>query len=92
MGEEKVRINRIGNPVWAVYWMDNYLLVGDWSETLSFYNASGQQVMRERPLGKPEDCYLYSTFSLVQSHFHLLQRIFLQNLTTLITSLFSTED
>lgn len=38
--------------MWAVLWIEGALLVGDWSETLSFYNANGQQIMKDRTLGK----------------------------------------
>ncbi|XP_077301550.1 intraflagellar transport protein 122 homolog [Arctopsyche grandis] len=49
--EERLKISREGCPVWSVLWTESALLVGDWSETLSFYNASGQQVMKDRPIG-----------------------------------------
>ena len=51
-GEEKLKISRDGCPVWTVLWIEGALLVGDWSETLSFYNANGQQIMKDRTLGK----------------------------------------
>ncbi|XP_077302268.1 intraflagellar transport protein 122 homolog [Arctopsyche grandis] len=54
--EERLKISREGCPVWSVLWTESALLVGDWSETLSFYNASGQQVMKDRPIGLMPVC------------------------------------
>ncbi|KAJ0183743.1 hypothetical protein K1T71_000166 [Dendrolimus kikuchii] len=49
-GEETQRITRDA-AVWAVAFTKTTLLVGDWSETLSFYNVTGQQIHKDRNIG-----------------------------------------
>jgi intraflagellar transport protein 122 len=55
-GEEKARIERT-QPVWTLAWTPagmeggDLLAVGCWDQTLSFYQAAGRQVGRDRPLG-----------------------------------------
>lgn len=50
-GDEHNRITREA-AVWAIAFSGNNLLITDWNETLSFYNMQGQQVLRERNIGK----------------------------------------
>ncbi|XP_050414597.2 intraflagellar transport protein 122 homolog [Patella vulgata] len=59
-GEEKVKIERPGAnmaPVWAIAWNPSrdepydVLAVADWGQKLSFYQLSGKQIGKDRPLG-----------------------------------------
>ncbi|CAB3993157.1 intraflagellar transport 122 homolog isoform X2, partial [Paramuricea clavata] len=57
-GEEKVKIDRPTNqPVWTISWNPSkdepydVLAVGDWNQTLSFYQLSGKQIGKDRHLG-----------------------------------------
>ncbi|BFZ08413.1 hypothetical protein BsWGS_11452 [Bradybaena similaris] len=64
-GEEKVKIERPQAniaPVWAVSWNPNrdeqsdILAVADWGQRLSFYQLSGKQIGKDRPLGYDPCC------------------------------------
>lgn len=59
-GEEKVKIERpyaAGSPVWSLEWNPSrdetydVLAVADWGQRLSFYQLSGKQIGKDRPLG-----------------------------------------
>ncbi|XP_064486563.1 intraflagellar transport protein 122 homolog isoform X2 [Ornithodoros turicata] len=66
-GEEVVKLERPGGAaVWGVCWNPkkvegpgDVLAVADWGRTLSFYNASGQVVGRERSLPHDPTCVSY---------------------------------
>lgn len=55
-GEETVRIERGASPIWAVSWSPemgsdgNVLAVADWSQRLSFFQASGNQLGKDKVL------------------------------------------
>ena len=55
-GNELVSISRGEDPVWALAWRPSLssspvLAVGDWTQTLSFYSATGRKLGREISLG-----------------------------------------
>ncbi|XP_064632482.1 intraflagellar transport protein 122 homolog isoform X2 [Lineus longissimus] len=59
-GEEKVKIERPGgalSPIWSLEWNPSreeaydVLAVADWGQKLSFYQLSGKQIGKDRPLG-----------------------------------------
>lgn len=56
-GEEQVRIERGDSPIWALNWCPsreleaNVLAVADWSQKLSFFEASGRQLGKDKNLG-----------------------------------------
>ncbi|XP_039530512.1 intraflagellar transport protein 122 homolog isoform X2 [Pimephales promelas] len=58
-GEEKVKIERPGgssSPIWSIAWNpskdehNDILAVADWGQKLSFYQLSGKQIGKDRPL------------------------------------------
>ncbi|XP_056092560.1 intraflagellar transport protein 122 homolog, partial [Rhinichthys klamathensis goyatoka] len=58
-GEEKVKIERPGgssSPIWSIAWNpskdehNDILAVADWGQKLSFYQLSGKQMGKDRPL------------------------------------------
>jgi intraflagellar transport protein 122 len=55
-GEEQVRIERGTAPIWTLNWCPkegqetNVLAVADWSQRLSFFEATGRQVGKDRQL------------------------------------------
>lgn len=51
MGDETHRISRDA-AVWAVAFSKSVLVVTDWNDTLSFYNTQGQQILKDRNIGK----------------------------------------
>ncbi|KAI8823543.1 WD40-repeat-containing domain protein [Fimicolochytrium jonesii] len=56
-GEERLRIERGDSPVWSIAWNPSptreydLLAVADWNQRLSFFQLSGRQVGKDRPLG-----------------------------------------
>ncbi|XP_048212257.1 intraflagellar transport protein 122 homolog isoform X1 [Perognathus longimembris pacificus] len=69
-GEEKVKIERPGgiySPVWSICWSpsreehNDILAVADWGQKLSFYQLSGKQVGKDRPLNFDPCCISYFT-------------------------------
>ncbi|KAK0064191.1 intraflagellar transport protein 122 [Biomphalaria pfeifferi] len=63
-GEEKVKIERPQAnlaPVWSISWNPNkdesdVLAIADWGQRLSFYNLSGKQIGKDRPLNFDPCC------------------------------------
>ncbi|XP_064607326.1 intraflagellar transport protein 122 homolog isoform X2 [Liolophura sinensis] len=71
-GEEKVKIERPGGPVWSISWNPSncmygksrncrdeaydVLAVADWGQKLSFYQLSGKQIGKDRVLGCDPTC------------------------------------
>lgn len=51
MGDEVQRIIRDA-AVWAVAFSKSTLLVTDWNDSLSFYDTQGQQILKDRNIGK----------------------------------------
>lgn len=51
MGDETYRVTREA-AVWAVAFAKSVLVVTDWNDTLSFYNVQGQQIFKDRNIGK----------------------------------------
>jgi intraflagellar transport protein 122 len=55
-GEEQVRIERANSPIWSLNWcisqeLDcNILAVADWSQRLSFFQATGKQIGKDKLL------------------------------------------
>ncbi|KAJ3348344.1 hypothetical protein HDU91_006582, partial [Kappamyces sp. JEL0680] len=55
-GEEQVRIERGTSPIWTLAWSPaegleaNVLAVADWSQKLSFFQSTGRQIGKDRPL------------------------------------------
>uniref|UniRef100_A0A5F8H397 Intraflagellar transport protein 122 homolog n=1 Tax=Monodelphis domestica TaxID=13616 RepID=A0A5F8H397_MONDO len=69
-GEEKVKIERPGgalSPIWSICWNpsrdehNDILAVADWGQKLSFYQLSGKQVGKDRPLNFDPCCISYFT-------------------------------
>ncbi|XP_012866043.1 PREDICTED: intraflagellar transport protein 122 homolog isoform X2 [Dipodomys ordii] len=69
-GEEKVKIERPGgvySPVWSICWSpsreehNDILAVADWGQKLSFYQLSGKQIGKDRPLNFDPCCISYFT-------------------------------
>lgn len=92
MGDETHRISRDA-AVWAVAFSKSVLVVTDWNDTLSFYNTQGQQILKDRNIGKE---YLLFTLLKVkketyvrrQKQISLLQRIYRSNQVILEPSLY----
>ncbi|KAJ3276500.1 hypothetical protein HK104_003648, partial [Borealophlyctis nickersoniae] len=65
LGEEKVRLEREGAPVWSLSWCPasnkefDVLAVADWNQRLSFFQVSGRQVGKDRVLGYDPCCVSY---------------------------------
>jgi intraflagellar transport protein 122 len=61
-GEEQVRIERGTSPIWTLNWCpkegleNNVLAVADWSQRISFFEASGRQVGKDRQLNFDPCC------------------------------------
>ncbi|KAF4109566.1 intraflagellar transport protein 122 homolog isoform X2 [Onychostoma macrolepis] len=64
-GEEKVKIERPGgssSPIWSIAWNpskdehNDILAVADWGQRLSFYQLSGKQIGKDRPLSFDPCC------------------------------------
>ncbi|XP_041499239.1 intraflagellar transport protein 122 homolog isoform X2 [Microtus oregoni] len=69
-GEEKVKIERPGgsfSPIWSICWNpsreehNDILAVADWGQKLSFYQLSGKQIGKDRPLNFDPCCISYFT-------------------------------
>ncbi|XP_070289694.1 intraflagellar transport protein 122 homolog isoform X4 [Myotis yumanensis] len=69
-GEEKVKIERPGgslSPIWSICWnpsreeRNDILAVADWGQKLSFYQLSGKQIGKDRPLNFDPCCISYFT-------------------------------
>ncbi|XP_045145788.1 intraflagellar transport protein 122 homolog isoform X1 [Echinops telfairi] len=69
-GEEKVKIERPGgslSPIWSISWnpsreeRNDILAVADWGQKLSFYQLSGKQIGKDRPLNFDPCCISYFT-------------------------------
>ncbi|RXM91957.1 Intraflagellar transport protein 122-like [Acipenser ruthenus] len=67
-GEEKVKIERPGgalSPIWSIAWNpskdehNDILAVADWGQKLSFYQLSGKQIGKDRPLNYDPCCVSY---------------------------------
>ncbi|KAJ4933969.1 hypothetical protein JOQ06_006777 [Pogonophryne albipinna] len=67
-GEEKVKIERPGgssSPIWSIAWNpskdehNDILAVADWGQKLSFYQLSGKQIGKDRPLTYDPCCVSY---------------------------------
>uniref|UniRef100_T1IRE0 Intraflagellar transport protein 122 homolog n=1 Tax=Strigamia maritima TaxID=126957 RepID=T1IRE0_STRMM len=67
-GDEKLKIERSINqfcPIWSLSWSPNKnephdtLCVADWGQNLSFYQISGKQIGKDRPLGFDPCCVRY---------------------------------
>ncbi|XP_004870514.1 intraflagellar transport protein 122 homolog isoform X2 [Heterocephalus glaber] len=67
-GEEKVKIERTGgslSPIWSICWNpsreehNDILAIADWGQKLSFYQLSGKQVGKDRPLNFDPCCISY---------------------------------
>ncbi|ELU12491.1 hypothetical protein CAPTEDRAFT_164190 [Capitella teleta] len=56
-GDEKVKIERLGSPIWSLAWSPSkdeaydILAVADWNQRLSFFQLSGKQINKDRVLG-----------------------------------------
>lgn len=55
--EEKIEVRRTA-PIWCMDWtpitpddQENILVCGIWDQTLTYYNANGQQLGSDRRLG-----------------------------------------
>nr|KAF6335234.1 intraflagellar transport 122 [Pipistrellus kuhlii] len=69
-GDEKVKIERPGgslSPIWSICWnpsreeRNDILAVADWGQKLSFYQLSGKQIGKDRPLNFDPCCVSYFT-------------------------------
>ncbi|XP_055984967.1 intraflagellar transport protein 122 homolog isoform X2 [Sorex fumeus] len=69
-GEEKVKIERPGgshSSIWSMSWnpsreeRNDILAVADWGQKLSFYQLSGKQIGKDRPLNFDPCCISYFT-------------------------------
>ncbi|XP_030209296.1 intraflagellar transport protein 122 homolog isoform X1 [Gadus morhua] len=67
-GEEKVKIEQPGgssSPIWSIAWNpskdehNDILAVADWGQKLSFYQLSGKQIGKDRPLTYDPCCVSY---------------------------------